>query len=70
MTKLPYVVECQSFYVWFEPIAAFNDDRVAIGYAKDCAKVNPTFKYKVVKGKKVLATNEFGKWHDALEAAR
>jgi len=59
-TKLPYVVECRSTYVFFEPIAAFNVDSVAIAYAKDCAKTNPMCTYKVVKNKKVLASNEAG----------
>lgn len=45
--ELPYVVECKSFAAFYEKIAAFNDERVADSYAKDCAKTNPSFNYRV-----------------------
>lgn len=45
--SLPYVVECQAFRKFFEPIAAFNDKRVAEGYAVDCQKSNPSFVYRI-----------------------
>jgi hypothetical protein len=36
---LPYVVECKPLgQAFYEPIAAFNVDRVAISYATDCYK--------------------------------
>lgn len=60
--QLPYVVECKSSYPFFEAIAAFNVESVALAYAFDCAKTNPFFKYRVVKNKKVLASNEYGNW--------
>ena len=47
--KLPYVVECKSFAVFFEEIAAFNVDCVAEYYADECRKTNPHFEYRVVK---------------------
>ena len=51
---LSFVVECKSSYPFFEKIAAFNVDSIAIDYAQDCAKTNPTFKYRVTKGKTIL----------------
>ena len=47
--ELPYIVECKSFAKFFEPIAAFNDKRVAEYYAIDCQKANPQFTYKIVE---------------------
>lgn len=54
MRQLPYIVECKSSYPFFEPIAAFNVDSIALAYASDCAKTNPQFVYRVTKSKKVL----------------
>lgn len=62
MSKLPYKVECRSSLPFFELIAAFDCEPPALAYAKDCARTNPAFKYKVMKGKEVRATNEFGAW--------
>lgn len=52
---LQWVVQHQDdMHRWWSPIAAFNHDRVAIDYAKDCAKGNAEmikefgFKYRVV----------------------
>jgi len=47
MVELPYVVECKSFHLFFEPIAAFNVKSVAEGYASDCGQTNPSFQYRV-----------------------
>lgn len=47
--ELPYIVECKSFAIFYEKIAAFNDKRVADSYAVDCAKTNPSFSYRVMR---------------------
>ena len=52
-TKLPYRVDCKSTYPFFEPIAAFNCEPAAQGYARDCSATNPDLKYRV-RGPKVL----------------
>lgn len=62
MANLPYKVQCKSSYPFFEVIAAFDCKPPALAYALDCAKTNPAYKYKVLKGKEVVATNEFGPW--------
>ncbi len=54
--ELKWVVECRSTYVFFETIAAFDHEGVAKGYAKDCAKVNPEYQYRV------LSRDGKGKW--------
>lgn len=47
---LKYVVECKpGFQAFFEPIVAFNSDRVALHYAADCAKVNAWNEYRTMK---------------------
>jgi hypothetical protein len=68
-TKLPYVVECRSTYVFFEPIAAFNVAVVAVAYAKDCNATNPMCQYRVCKGKKILAMSIDGNWIEPDNAA-
>lgn len=47
---LRYIVQCQpAGQAFFENIAAFNDDGVAIDYACDCLKGKPIgWKYRVV----------------------
>jgi len=41
-------VECQwPNKPFFEPIAAFNSQQVAIEYARDCKRVNPHFTYRL-----------------------
>lgn len=62
--ETPYKVECKSSYPFFEVIAAFNDFSIAFAYAKDCAKTNPMFKYRVTVRKVVHASNEHGAWAD------
>lgn len=52
--QLPYKVECQSTYVFFEVIAAFNVDRAAGHYALECSQANPRFHYRVTKGRKII----------------
>ena len=47
--KLQYVVECKSTYPFFEEIAAFNVNEVALHYARECAETNPQYVYRVVK---------------------
>jgi hypothetical protein len=61
-TKLPYVVECKSTYPFFEPIAAFKVAEVAVAYAKVCKETNPMFRYRVCKGKKILALSIDSNW--------
>lgn len=50
---LKYVVMCQpAGQAFFEPIAAFNHDGVAIDYARDCLKGKPIgFRYRVEERK-------------------
>jgi hypothetical protein len=55
MNALPYVVECKSSYPFYEKIAAFNVERIAIQYASDCAIAHPTFSYRVTKRGKVIS---------------
>lgn len=44
---LKYRVDCKpSGQHFFETIAAFNSDRVALAYAKDCSATNPEFEYE------------------------
>lgn len=54
-TPVPYRVECAvngaSFY---EVIAAFNVQRVALQYATDCQLSNPQNCYRVTERKRVL----------------
>jgi hypothetical protein len=57
-SQLPYVVECKSLYAFFEPIAAFNHDKIAINYAVDCHIANPQYQYRVVKRKLVLYSSD------------
>ncbi len=45
--ELPFVVECKSFAVFFETIAAFNHIKVAYRYAQDCLETNPKFEYRL-----------------------
>ncbi len=52
---LPFTVECKSTYPFFERIAAFNCEPPARRYTKECA-AQPQNQYRVLKGKKVLAT--------------
>jgi hypothetical protein len=47
MTKLPYKVECQSSYPFYEVIAAFDCESAAVNYARECAADNPTYNYRV-----------------------
>jgi hypothetical protein len=54
MIKLTYKVECKSTYVFFELIAAFNCESAAVGYAGECAESNPSFHYRVMKGRRVV----------------
>lgn len=51
---LPYRVECQYGKTGgpFEPIAAFNVDRVAIEYARSCSRANPFHAYRVMNTSK------------------
>jgi hypothetical protein len=46
-SDLSYLVECKSTYPFFETIAAFNVRRAAEAYVLECAKVNPTFTYRI-----------------------
>lgn len=52
---LPFKVECKSTLAFFELIAAFNCKGPAIWYAKECAKTNPDFTYRVKQGSKAIA---------------
>lgn len=49
--SLRYIVECQpAGQAFFEPIAAFNHDGVAIDYAKGCFwRALTGFKYRVTE---------------------
>lgn len=51
---LPYKIECKSSYPFFELIAAFDCEPVALGYASQCQTANPGFTYRVKRGSKVL----------------
>lgn len=44
----------------FETTAAFNVESIAVAYAEDCAKTNPSYQYRVRKGKKVTAFFQCG----------
>lgn len=57
---LPFIVECRSFYTFFEPIAAFNVESAALAYAFECQEGSPSFKYRVRKGSRILGSNEHG----------
>ena len=54
---LPYRIECRSTYPFFEVIAAFNSESVAIAYAGSCRKANPAYEYRVIKSSRVRDTN-------------
>jgi hypothetical protein len=54
---LPWRIECRSTYPFFEPIAAFNSEKVAIAYAASCRAANPTYAYRVVKAGKIRDTD-------------
>lgn len=54
MSSLSYKVYCQSAYIYFELIAAFDCEQAAIAYAKECASANARFQYRVLKGQKML----------------
>ena len=52
---VPYRVECDpQGKTFFEVIAAFNSERVALAYATDCKVSNPANDYRVVNRKRVL----------------
>lgn len=59
--ELPFVVECRSTMQFFEPIAAFNCERVAELYLLDCAKANPHLGYRLKRPGRVCG-------HVALQA--
>jgi hypothetical protein len=45
----PYRVECKwPSNSFFEIIAAFDSQTVALNYARDCAAANPPFRYRVI----------------------
>lgn len=47
---LKWLVECKpSGQPFFEVIAGFNSDSVAVHYAQDCFKTNPDFVYLVMQ---------------------
>ena len=58
MTKLPYLVECQSTYPFFETIAGFDIEAAATRYASECAETNPNFHYRVRKGSKTIVVHQ------------
>jgi hypothetical protein len=45
---LHYVVQCKSLYVFYEDIAAFNVESIAVEYASECGKANPQWQYRVI----------------------
>lgn len=57
-TVLRYKVECKSLHPFFEVIAAFDCEPVAIAYGSQCHTANPELTYRVKKGHVLL--REFG----------
>jgi len=52
---VPFRVECKwPNRSYFEVIAAFNSDRIAMAYATDCQVTNKAFAYRVTKRSRVL----------------
>jgi len=54
MKRLPFVLEVNSGHYW-EKIAAFDCERPAVRYMADCAGNGLNFKYRVRKGRKIIA---------------
>jgi hypothetical protein len=52
MRELTHIVECKSSLPFYEVIAAFNCESVARDYARECARVNRQFAYRVVSAKR------------------
>ena len=54
-STLPYKVECKSIYAYFELIAAFDCEPLAIAFAEDRAANEPaSFSFRVKKGHVLL----------------
>ena len=57
---VPYRVECDANgATFFEVIAAFNSQRVALAYAAECKRSNPHNEYRTTYRKKVVDYPDF-----------